>query len=72
MRRAPMIAVVVAGIILITVKVLTSKNTLTGINVLQNRGGVADATKNQIIEGLHIALPNGLKYFPVEQLVPLP
>ncbi len=71
MRRAPMIAVVVAGIILITVKVLTSK-TLPGINVLQNRGGVADATKNQMVEGLHIALPNGLKYFPVEQLVPLP
>lgn len=72
MRRASIIAVVVAGIILVTVKVLTSKNTLPGINVLQNRGGVADATKNQMVEGLHIALPNSLKYFPVEQLVPLP
>ncbi len=72
MRRAPMIAVVAAGIIFVTLKVLTSKNTLPGINVLQNSGGVADATKSQMVDGLHIALPNNLKYVPVEQLVPLP
>ncbi len=33
---------------------------------------VADTTNNKMVDGLHIALPNNLKYFPAEQLVPLP
>ena len=40
-----------------------------------NQKMAVHATKNQsqIVEGvLHMALPNKLKYFPVEHLVPLP
>ncbi len=70
MRSVPMIAVAVAGIILVTAKILTSK-----INIdARSSGGVAYKymTTNQKVEGLHIALPHNLRHFPVEHLVPLP
>lgn len=72
MRKALKIAVVVAGIILVAVKVLISTKMLLDINLLQSRGSVAYATTNKMVQSLHISLPNNLQNFPVEQLVPLP
>ena len=60
MRRVLSIMLVLAGIF---------------VNVMTSRSGplaATDATKNQtVIYGLHVALPNNMKDFPVE-LVPLP
>ncbi len=76
MRSAPMIAVAVAGIVLVTAKVLISKKPLPDINA-RGSGDIAYTAKNQSVDGLYVALPNNLRhfpveYFPVEYLVPLP
>ncbi len=70
MRNMPLIAVAVAGIILVTAKILTSKPDIDA----RSSGGVAYRymTTKQKVEGLHVALPHNLRHFPVEHLVPLP
>jgi len=68
-RRPTRIAVILASTILFAVVVLPSK---TLQDAGKNRGMEALATTHQVVDGLHIALPNNLKYIPIEQLVPLP
>jgi len=61
MRRA--ISIVAVAAISVTLLVLVAPS---------NTGADMDATKNQnSIHGLHVALPDGMKNFPMD-LVPLP
>ncbi len=67
MRNVPLIAMAVAGIILVTAEILASK---PDINAPSSSGVAYTATK-QRVEGLRIALPHNLRHFPVDY-VPLP
>ena len=60
MRRTLSIALVLAGVFLLSVMISPSKTVHE-----------TNATDNQVIDGLHVAQPHHIKKFPAE-LVPLP
>lgn len=68
-RNATSLRVVIASLVFITVSTVAAKMAL---DAARDYESITAATTYKVVDGIHIALPNNLKYVPIEQVVAWP
>jgi hypothetical protein len=68
-RNATSLRVVIASLVFITVSTVVAKMAL---DAARDYESVTAATTYKVVDGIHIALPNTLRYVPIEQVVAWP